>query len=524
MKILDKKMLMTMVGVSLVLTSCNDYLDKLPDSRLSLESPDDASKLLVGAYPSDHPAYLLEMYSDNTDCNIKTGWEAADRFQQQAYEWADITETGNYESPDVLWTTYYSAVTTANTVLQQIEAQPAQVQDTYSAQKGEALLCRAYAMFVLSTVFCQAYDENTATTDLGLPYPTKPETNVSEPYERGNLSDLYAKIEKDIEEGILLIDDAYEQPKFHFTTQSAAAFAARFYLYYHKYELAVSYATQALGTNPASYLRDWKTWNTLSLNGDVASNDYVKASNRANLFLQVTYSEWGAVGGPYTYGDKYAHNVVVSSAETLQSDGPWGNSGNQFNYTVFHTGVLSKYILRKLPYDFEYSDVTAGIGASHSEVCAFTGDETLLVRAEAEILLGQYEKALQDINLELSVLKKKGGELSLDDIRAYYQAVRYYTPMAPTVKKELHTNFSIDPSTEEPLLQCLLHLRRIVTIHDGLRMQDVKRYGMTIYRREVKNAKVVAVTDSMKVRDPRLAIQLPSDVVSAGLEPNPRSK
>ena len=49
------------------MTSCNDYLDKTPDNRMELKNKDDVASLLVSAYPTTYPAYLLEMYSDNTD-------------------------------------------------------------------------------------------------------------------------------------------------------------------------------------------------------------------------------------------------------------------------------------------------------------------------------------------------------------------------------------------------------------------------------------------------------------------------
>ena len=42
-----------------------------------------------------------------------------------------------------------------------------------------------------------------------------------------------------------------------------------------------------------------------------------------------------------------------------------------------------------------------------------------------------------------------------------------------------------------------------------------------MYRRKVDvQSNVTAVTDSMKVGDPRLAIQLPQDVITAGVKPN----
>ena len=87
----------SIIALGLTLTSCDDWLDKLPDNRMELQTPSDVSSLLVSAYPSSHPAYLLEMYSDNTDECVNPSWSEASRFQAQAYNWEDITETGEDE-------------------------------------------------------------------------------------------------------------------------------------------------------------------------------------------------------------------------------------------------------------------------------------------------------------------------------------------------------------------------------------------------------------------------------------------
>lgn len=512
--------------MSMSLASCNEYLDKQPDSRLDLNSPSDVSKLLVSAYPERHPAYLLEMYSDNSDCNLNTSWESASRFQEQAYKWADISEDDN-ESPNGIWTDHYGVVTTTNIALQYINSLSEEQQREYSAQKGEALLCRAYAMFQLANVFCQAYDEKTADTDMGLPYPEKAETNVNGKYERGTLAELYAKIEKDLLEGLSLVGSNYEKPKFHFNMAAAQAFAARFFLYYHKYDKAIEYADKVLGSNPKSLLRDWASWSMLSVNQQVAPNAYVQSSVNANLLIQVVVSEWGAIGGPFLYGDKYSHSALISSNETLESTGPWGKSSEALNYVIFFNPSMAKYMVRKIPYDFEYSDIQAGVGLPHAEYAEFTTDETLMVRAEAKALLGRYQEAVDDLNAELSAFGNENATpLTIDNIKDFYSdsKMAYYTPLKPTPRKAFHTSFAIDKDTEEPLLQCILHLRRILTIHEGLRMQDVKRYGITIYRRDVRNNyKITDVTDTMEARDPRLAIQLPPDVIQAGLPANPRN-
>ena len=142
----------SIIALGLTLTSCDDWLDKLPDNRMELQTPSDVSSLLVSAYPSAHPAYLLEMYSDNTDDCVNPSWSEASRFQAQAYNWEDITETGEDESPQELWNRHYLAIASANAAIDLIEGKGSPAE--YSEQLGEALLCRAYAMFQLSTVFC----------------------------------------------------------------------------------------------------------------------------------------------------------------------------------------------------------------------------------------------------------------------------------------------------------------------------------------------------------------------------------
>ena len=52
-----------------ITTSCNDYLDKLPDDRAEVDNVDKVQKLLVSAYPKQDPTYIFEMSSDNVDDN-----------------------------------------------------------------------------------------------------------------------------------------------------------------------------------------------------------------------------------------------------------------------------------------------------------------------------------------------------------------------------------------------------------------------------------------------------------------------
>ena len=160
---------MLLAVTTLTLSSCDDFLDKLPDNRMDLNSKEKVQKYLVSAYPDHNPAYLTELYSDNADEFDVTGWGTDGIFQDQAFAWKDITETQDKESPQELWNSLYMAMGTANTALQTIEQSGNSTSSDYQASKGEALLCRAYAAFMLSNTFCMAYDATTADNHLGLP-------------------------------------------------------------------------------------------------------------------------------------------------------------------------------------------------------------------------------------------------------------------------------------------------------------------------------------------------------------------
>ena len=523
MKVKKYILYLPVAALALALTSCNDFLDKYPDSRMDLKNPTEVSQLLVSAYPQAHPAYLTEMYSDNTDEQLHSTWSAFDRFQEQAYQWKDIDDVSNTETPYQLWSAHYAAISSCNEAIAFINS--VSNQDEYQEQLGEALLCRAFSMFQLSTVFCQAYDKTTAAKELGLPYPTEPEKVVGRLIERGTLAELYQKIEADMLKGIALVGTKYAKPKFHFTKQAAYAFATRFYLYAQQYDKAVKYADLVLGEQPTDVLRNWTEWNRLGPSGNVQPNAFVMASNNANILLLPVPSEWGVISIPTLMGSKYAHGQLLSKTETLQAAGPWGDSGNEMLYSVTYNNGVSKYALRKIPYVPRVLDVSAGIGIPYSEYAVFNTDETLLERAEAYALSGKYAEALKDINTELTAFSKKKVQLTLDKIKDFYNSISYYTPTKPTPKKKFHTNFAIESSTQEPLLQAILQLKRLVTIHEGLRMQDVKRYGITIYRRSIEtNNTINPATDSLTVNDPRVAIQIPQETIVAGLQANPRNK
>ncbi|KAA5235203.1 hypothetical protein [Bacteroides finegoldii] len=63
----------------------------------------------------------------------------------------------------------------------------------------------------------------------------------------------------------------------------------------------------------------------------------------------------------------------------------------------------------------------------------------------------------------------------------------------------------------------MLHLRRVETVHEGLRWLDIKRYGI-----EISHNRDGETPDVLTKDDLRRAWQLPQDVISAGVLGNPR--
>lgn len=511
-------------------TSCNDYLDEMPDNRAELDSESKIANLLVSAYPQDDYVLCAELSSDNID-DYGENNPYGGRFYEQLFNWEEVKESNN-EDPSRIWAACYKAIAVANQALNAIEdlGSPASLDPC----RGEALLARAYGHFILVNMFSQHYTKENSDKDLGVTYMEKAETELNPSYKRNSVAEVYAKIEQDLETGLPLIDDAlYTVPKYHFNKKAAYSLAARFYLYYQKWDKAIECATVALGSNPSTLLRDNAVLSELPRDPlTKVSLQYVSASHKANFLLQTAYSQLGTLYGGYYTCSRFTHGAVIAKSETLQTDGPWGKYTSDKDKTkntyylmpwVYGGTNLDKVLLPRIPYLFEYTDAVAQTGYTRAVYAAFTAEETLLTRAEAYIMQKEYAKALADMNTWVANTVKNGKALTEESVMAWRNNYQYFTPDNPTPIKELHPDFAVETGEQEAFVQTILYMRRHETIHTGLRWFDVKRYGIEVTRRIIQSGAVATVTENvLKTRDNRCALQIPSDVVSAGYEPNPR--
>ena len=271
----------------LLLSSCNDFLDVLPDNRAEINTVDKVAKLLTSAYPNRTYARWFEMSSDNIDDMGEDNPNGGEFMHQQAY-WQHST-IGDNESNVNLWQHYYSAIATANTALEAIEQMGES--EELLPYKGEALMCRAYAHFCLTMVYCLPYHPDHADEYLGVVYMDKPETTLNPKYTRSSLAYCYEMIQKDIEEALPLLDDeAYSVPKYHFNRLAGYAFATRFYISCMKWEKAIECADYVLGSNPSIMLRDWEAASALAYNYGTRTMDYIDPVHKFNLLMIPLYS------------------------------------------------------------------------------------------------------------------------------------------------------------------------------------------------------------------------------------------
>jgi len=499
----------------IMLTSCNSFLDTLPDNRTLPDTQKKIEQLLVSAYPTANVSLITELSSDNfvdnnsPEVNVNNKIESYERIHDEIFAWKPIVSSSDNDSPFHIWEDYYKAIATANHALQAInELENESPEIDLSAHKAEALMCRAYCHFVLVNIFSQAYKNNTESQkDLGIPYVTEPETKVFVDYERNNVADVYEKIAADIEASIDLISDKYYKvPRYRFNNQAAHAFAARFYLYKRDYEKVVLHANKVLGNNPISILRNWSP---IYNNSDEEAYAYINSNEPANLLILPTNSVFFRI----FMGTRYAFNG--SALNFIRSGGPtWNGWPPNFSGGWWWTYELEYGVFcSKVSEMFEYTDKIAGIGYTHVVRTEFTSDETLLCRAEALLFLGRKDDAIADLNT-WCITHQINNELTEDQIRNFYTPDKKHI-VKPLNSEKMSSSFIVS-SDIEPIMQCILHFRRIETIFEGLRWFDIKRYGIEIEHYIGSNT-----IETLEWNDKRRAIQIPQDVVAAGIEPNP---
>jgi len=507
-KIKNQKPKIYALAAVLLLSSCNDFLDTPPDKRAELDSGSKIAEMLVSAYPAMLPVMVFEMMSDNVTDN---GPQYTDRsnalVSEQAYRYEDITEP-YWDAPKTTWEACYEAIAAANQALFAIEKMGSL--PSLNGSKAEALLCRAFGHFVLVSVFSKAYNPVSSETDPGIPYIEAPETTVNPTYERGTVASVYETIDRDIEEALPLQEDKFQRPAYHLNRKAAYAFAARFNLFYGKWNKAAEYASVALGDNPGNMFRNYEALSKLPEVENIAYA-YCNSDDPCNfLIIPQTGTLWGR---SYPANRRYAHNRD-KAYETFWQNFPWGGAVSGLS-SVW--GNEQNVWYPKLWELFEVTNPTAGIGYPHTVAVPFTVEETLACRAEAYAMMDDFAKATNDLNIFYYQWDASHRQYTQQQIANYYSQPRNGSPYV-----QMKSRFGIKQGTQENLVRAILAVRRFESVHTGQRWLDVKRHGITVEHPQMLSQTVKGETIVITPYDDLTAIQLPAEVISAGMPANPR--
>lgn len=472
------------------LYSCNDFLDENPDNRVALDNLDQAAQLLVNAYSIASPNFT-DWMSDDVQFTIGTSQRLS---HQQMYAWEDVT-TGPTEqdSPDFYWFETYNSIAHANEVLALLEEIEVSSEDEVrrDAIKGEALLVRAYGHFMLVNMFGEHFG---ASAGRGIPYIREPETTFLAEYERLSVRRVYDRVEDDMLEGLELINDTFfeNSGKYHFNKNAALAFASRFYLFQGNFTLCKQYSDQLLGSNPGAFVRDL-TSQEFNIAG-ASITEYPRLwgapDQPANLLLMRKIS---LVQRPdFAYGsDQTFYNALFGSSL-------FGALTDERQNPALVKGFNAVYPLRYQSL-FERSSLNSNVGFPYYIHMAFTGEEVLLNRVEANAHLGDFDASIADLQV-LSERRFSGG--------------------APVITLASLRDFYNNPNNDlnNILLYLLFLERRKEFIFQGMRWWDIKRYGLAVTHDLADGS-----TIRLEATDLRKVLQIPQSAIDVGgLRPNPR--
>jgi len=469
-------------------SSCNKFLEKEPDNRAKLDSPQKVSELLGTAYPQANYQPFAESMTDNVT-DIGNGGD--DNTIHDPYFFIDTREN-QQDSPEFYWYGCYTAIAAANQALATISK--AASPNDYSAQKGEALVARAYAHFMLVNFFSRFYDATTAATDPGIPYVTEPETVFIKQYERKTVQYVYDMIEKDLLEGLPLIKDAgYSVPKYHFNRSAANAFATRFYLFKKDYNKVIQYATEAIpGNNFAPNLRQWNT--TYKDITDVTElfKIYAKATEPANLLLVETSSVWARNYYTNRYGvDPTKQGQIFPRPDPL--------TGGNLAFALYSINNGTHVLVPKIDEYFVKVSVNANIGTPYVMVPLFTAEEVLFNQTEAYAYTGNITAALANLNTYAST------------------RINNYDPASNNITAAQINSVFGTTNIRDGLIKAILYYKRAEFIHEGMRWFDILRYKMPVVHTTKDGQTLTLAADDL-----RKVLQIPQSTSLAGLKPNPR--
>lgn len=241
----------SLYGLLLLITflfgSCDSFLDESPDKKLALPSTLQDMQALLDNHSvmnQNSPAGSSVTSADNIYLPSVTWNAMSNESERRKYTWEKDNLFRMGYRPNH-WYNVFQPIYHANTVLESLSGIPrtAANASTWDDVKGQASFYRGEALLAAAYVWALAYDEATASTDLGL--PLRLGTSFHEQLVRASVRDTYEQVMRDLREAATLLPAGTQHP-VRPSKPAAYAVLARACLSMRKYVEAGAYADSSL--------------------------------------------------------------------------------------------------------------------------------------------------------------------------------------------------------------------------------------------------------------------------------------
>lgn len=414
------KLIVAVIAIT-ILGSCSDeFLDKKPtefvDYDGATKTTENLMTLLNGIHRSLYKSYedqsqaglgglmqQVDIAGDDVVFPITNGWFL------QVYNWSAFN---NENSVDVRfpYRTYYRIIRNANTIINATDAAVGSVADK-NIVKGQALLYRAFCHYQLVQLFGKRYVNGVTNSQLGVPIIL---TVGNDKFPRSTVEEVYAQINKDLDEANILLIDYTKPNNSHLDVRVAQGLKARVALTQGNWSIAAEYANKAR-TGKAlmpttEYVLGFNDYNNKEwLWGSHVNEVQTEYFGNFGAYMSRNYSSTVIRSCPKAINSKLYDMIPVTDIRS-----------EIFDKTGKHTALGLPSNFAKFPYTSQ-KFLAVSTGDSRCDIPYMRVAEMYLIEAEAKARLGSADAANILFDFEKArnpsyVLSTNSGQALVDEI------------------------------------------------------------------------------------------------------------
>ena len=460
-----KRQIITLLAILVTMASCDkDYLETKPTSAVSdqviFTNTADAWKAIEGMhrflYRQMYGSQALGGFSGNMIFMDALGEDLVMTGQSNGwfineYRWINHRlVTSNICYYNYLY--FFSFISNANQILAQIDAAVGSDADK-KAIKGQALAYRSWAYFMMIQLYGERFDKTKPNSGLGLPMRTEPTLGATP---RVTVAEIYAQINKDIDESITLLGTA-RRDRSHININVAKGFKARIALAQQNWSVAAQMASEARQgislMNSTQYLEGFNNYtNPEWIWGYRQQEDQTTFFFSFFAYMSCNFNSTNIRTNPKAINSKL-YNLITATDIRKQLWDPTGTN-TQFPIPLNPNGSRFPFMNRK----FRVANTALSIG----DVPMMRASEMFLIEAEAQARNGQDAPARQTLF---------------------------------TLAKQRDPNYVISGNSGQALINEIMTQRRVELWGEGFRFYDLKRLNEPLDRTGANhNASLIGVS------------------------------